>query len=452
MQVHCYHLTFDGIFDGINSYTAKHNMTRLSNKLTAKAVKNLSYDTEGSNKYADGSGLYLLITANGSKHWRMDYRRPVTQKRNTLALGTYPVISLEEARIKRDDAKKMLMNGIDPAEDRNANKEKKKAQAENVFSRYVRDWLDKRAIEGRKDAENIRMLNIDILPYIGDMPITLMTPEQLEKDVTNRIVARGAIIVAIQAKKVMKMVLNIPLKKRLIQYNPAENISLPRPQKGNNPAITGELELTFLLKKIWSYTEDNHRNYKITELAIKLAVYIFQRPNEVRGLLWEHVDFDKGYLTFTASKTKQPHIVPLSSQAYEILKQIQEMNTNSIYVFPSPKNNAYCLSPSTMGGALKRMGFGGKQTAHGFRATARTLLDEELDTRSDIIEHQLAHKVKDPNGTAYNRTKFLNKRQKMMQVWADYLDALRLDQDVSRFKPQDDEMDNIIQFTRRESA
>ena len=105
-----------------------------------------------------------------------------------------------------------------------------------------------------------------------------------------------------------------------------------------------------------------------------------------------------------------------------------------------------------MGGALKRMGFGGKQTAHGFRATARTLLDEELDTRSDIIEHQLAHKVRDPNGTAYNRTKFLKKRQKMMQLWADYLDALRLDQDVTRFKPQDDEMDNIIQFTRRESA
>ena len=161
-------------------------MSQLSNKLTAKAVKNLSYNAKGKNKYADGGGLYLLITANGAKHWRMDYRRPVTQKRNTLALGTYPVISLEEARIKRDDAKKMLMNGIDPAEDRNANKEKKKAQAENVFSRYVQDWLNKRAIEGRKDAENIRMLNIDILPYIGDMPITLMTPEQLEKDSLTR--------------------------------------------------------------------------------------------------------------------------------------------------------------------------------------------------------------------------------------------------------------------------
>jgi len=161
---------------------------------------------------------------------------------------------------------------------------------------------------------------------------------------------------------------------------------------------------------------------------------------------------DKRYLNFIASKTKQDHIVPLSDQAYGILKQIQQLQFNAIYVFPGVKTNKTFISNCTIGQGLKQIGFGGKQTAHGFRATARTLLDEELDTRSDIIEHQLAHKVRDPNGTAYNRTKFLKKRQKMMQLWADYLDALRLDQDVTRFKPQDDEMDNIIQFTRRESA
>ena len=427
-------------------------MSQLSNKLTAKAVKNLSYNAKGKNKYADGGGLYLLITANGAKHWRMDYRRPVTQKRNTLALGSYPIITLEMARVRRDDAKKMLINEIDPAEDRNANKEKKRAQAKNVFSRYAQDWLNKRAIEGRSDGENTRMLNVDILPYIGDMPITSLNPEQLEKDVTDRIIQRGAIALAGRVRMVIKMILDIPLKKRLIQYNPAQSISLPQPITQNHPAITEEQELASMLKGIWAYTENNPRNYIITELAMKFAIYIFQRPNEIRGLLWESVNMDKRYLTFVASKTKQMHIVPLSSQAFEILEQIYELKLNSIYVFPSIKSNKACISNCTMGQGLKQIGFRGKQTAHGFRATARTLLDEELDTRSDIIEHQLAHKVRDPNGTAYNRTKFLKKRQKMMQLWAEYLDALRLDQDVTRFKPQDDEMDNIIQFTRRESA
>ena len=149
----------------------------------------------------------------------MDYRRPVTQKRNTLALGSYPIITLEMARVRRDDAKKMLINEIDPAEDRNANKEKKRAQAKNVFSRYAQDWLNKRAIEGRSDGENTRMLNVDILPYIGDMPITSLNPEQLEKDVTDRIIQRGAIALAGRVRMVIKMILDIPLKKT---FNPIQ--------------------------------------------------------------------------------------------------------------------------------------------------------------------------------------------------------------------------------------
>ena len=227
------------------------------------------------------------------------------------------------------------------------------------------------------------MLNVDILPYIGDMAITSLNPEQLEKDVTNRIIQRGAIALAGRVRMVIKMILDIPLKKRLIQYNPAQSISLPQPITRNHPAITEEQELASMLKGIWGYTENNPKNYIVTELAMKFAIYIFQRPNEIRGLLWESVKMDKCYLNFIASKTKQDHIVPLSDQAYGILKQIQQLQFNAIYVFPGVKTNKTFISNCTIGQGLKQIGFGGKQTAHGFRATARTLLDEELDTRSE---------------------------------------------------------------------
>jgi integrase len=150
-------------------------------------------------------------------------------------------------------------------------------------------------------------------------------------------------------------------------------------------------------------------------------------------------------LSFAASKTNQDHIVPLSIQAYDILKELEEMRTTSKYVFPSVKTSSECMSTDTLTQVLKRLGFKGKHTAHGFRATARTLLDEEIEYRTDIVEHQLAHKVRDPNGTAYNRTKFLRRRREMMQLWADYLDTLRQGGDVSRFKPNDDG-ENLIQF------
>ena len=444
--MYCYHANYDGIFDGIN-YTVKYAMTKLSNKLTAKTVKNLKHDASGSNKHADGGGLYLFTHANGSKYWRMDYRRPITQKRNTLSFGTYPQTSLEEARIKRDEVKKSLSNGIDPAESRNTDKEKKKAALDNTFGKYAQEWLALRAIEGRKDRENLRMIDVDILPYIGAIPVTAITTEQLERDVTNRIISRGAFIIANRARNVMTLILNIPLKKRLIQYNPATSITVPKRQTVNHPAVTDEREIAILLKKMWTYTEGSKHRRPITELAMKLSVYLFQRPHEIRDLLWENVDFERRYLTYVSSKTQQDHIVPLSNQAFLIIQQIKAMDLKSIYVFPSRGNNSKCISQNSIGNALEVLGYKGQHTAHGFRATARTLLDEELDTRTDFIEHQLAHKVKDPNGTAYNRTKHLRRRRKMMQLWADYLDALRLDQDVSRFKTDDDDMDDLNQFS-----
>lgn len=419
-------------------------MAKQSNKLTAREVKNLAYTTDCSNKYADGGGLYLLISANGSKYWRMNYRRPITKKENTLALGTYPSVTLEQARLKRDEFKKMLSEGVDPAEERNSIKRDQKAKLENTFSKFATEWLAIRQLEGKVDSETARKLDKDILPFIGDMPVTNLTTEQLERDVTNAIVERGALESARRIKSIINMVLKLPLKRRIISYNPAPDITLPKPTKGNHNAIVAEKDLQELLRKIWRYCADNPRARKRTELAMKLSVYIFQRPNEIRGLLWKSVDFENSCLSFAASKTHQDHIVPLSRQTFDILKELENMRTTSEYVFPSVKTGQECMSEDTIRQALIRIGYHGKHTAHGFRATARTILDEEIEYRTDIVEHQLAHKVKDPNGTAYNRTKFLRRRRQLMQLWADYLDTLRQGGDVSVFKPEDDE--NIIQF------
>ena len=236
--------------------------------------------------------------------------------------------------------------------------------------------------------------------------MTDLSVEQLERDVTNSLVERGALESARRVKSIMGMVLKLPFKRRLITYNPAYDVTLPKPIKGNHNAVVSESELKTMLQKIWRYHAESPRARLRTELALKLSAYIYQRPNEIRELLWEHVDFESQRLCFRASKTHQEHIVPLSRQAFDILKQLEDMRTSSAFVFPSVKSPHESMSEDTIRQALNRLGYKGKHTAHGFRATARTILGEELEYRVDIIEHQLAHTVRDPNGTAYNRTKF----------------------------------------------
>lgn len=440
----------DGVYFRLSAKIYRHLlekvMSKQLNKLTAKTVKNLTYDPSGSNKHADGGGLYLLVHQNGSKYWRMDYRRPITQKRNTLAIGVAEKeMSLEQARLKRDEVKRLLSDGIDPAEQRNQTKKGLQADLENTFEKYAEEWLRNRELENKVDRENIRRLNVDILPYIGKISVNKITVEMLEEVVTNRIVERGALETARRVRSIMSMVLDIPRKKRIIPYNPARDLSTPMPTKGNHPAIINEEELAKILQKVWRYKADNPRNREITELALKLSFYLWQRPGELRTLKWESVNFEQSQLMFNASKTGKPHIVPLCTQAHDILLRLKETSASSDYVFPSIKTVRETMSEGTLNEALKRIGYGGKHTAHGNRATARTLLGEELEERTDIVEHQLAHAVKDANGTAYNRTQFLRQRKALMQKWADYLDTLRQGGDVSKFKPQQQDS-NLISF------
>lgn len=220
----------------------------------------------------------------------------------------------------------------------------------------------------------------------------------------------------------MNQIFKSARKKKLIQYNPIEDIELPNPQGGNFAAVTEEQDLAPLLNKIWSYSKLHTRCLITTQVALKLSVLTFQRPGEIRKLKKSYYYPEERCFKFIASKTKQQHLVPLSDQAFELVESIIDLYPHSEYLFVGRDAKSY-LSDNTINTALKRLGYSGKQTAHGLRATARTMLDEILEQRVDFIEHQLAHKVKDNNGTAYNRTKFLNNRREMMQEWADYLES-----------------------------
>ncbi|HBN5964884.1 TPA: integrase arm-type DNA-binding domain-containing protein [Acinetobacter baumannii] len=402
-------------------------MSRAINRLTALKVKNLKFDESTSNKYTDGDGLYLQINKNGSKYWRMDYTNPITKKRNTLALGVYPTIALEQARKRRDEVKLQLAEGKDPASERDIKREQAKLSMGNAFKFITQDWLELREKEGKKDSEVIRRLNKDVLPFIGDMPISQLSIEVIENEVTNRIVERGALELARKVLISVKQILEYARRKKLILINPAHDVILPKPISGNFAAITDPSALSELIKAVWDDTDT--RMTFVTRCAVKISLFIFSRPTEIRTIKWTDYNREDGVLNIyplkqkaTKQDTDKPKIViPLPTQAIELLQQLYPLTGHREYIFASNRGEEPYISESTVNEALKRIGFKGEQTAHGFRATARTILEEELDIEPIWIERQLAHKVRDANGESYNRTKHVKNRKAMLQIWADYL-------------------------------
>ncbi|KJH56947.1 tyrosine-type recombinase/integrase [Acinetobacter calcoaceticus] len=403
-------------------------MSRAINRLTALKVKNLKFDESISNKYTDGDGLYLQINKNGSKYWRMDYTNPITKKRNTLALGVYPTIALEQARKRRDEVKLQLAEGKDPASERDSKREQAKLSMINAFKFIAQDWLELREKEGKKDSEVIRRLNKDVLPFIGDMPISQISLEIIEIEVTNRIVERGALELARKVLISVKQILEYARRKKLILINPAHDVILPKPISGNFAAITEPSTLAELIKTVWDDTDT--RMTFVTRCAVKISLFIFSRPTEIRTIKWSDYNKKEGVLNIyplkqDASKPKSYLIIPLPTQAIELLEQLYQITGHRKYIFASNRGEEPFISESTVNEAIKRIGFKGEQTAHGFRATARTILEEELDIEPVWIERQLAHKVRDANGESYNRTKHVKNRKAMLQIWADYISKLK---------------------------
>jgi len=378
----------------------------------------------------DGGGLYLEVASSGGKLWRWKYRYAGKEKR--LALGIYPEVSLAEARVKHVDARKVLSSGIDPGEQRKVEKLTRGGRLENSFGAIALEML---AMRGKKNAKstavrNGRIVEKDLNPYIGDRPIgDVSAPELL--GVLRKMEKRGAVETAHRARGIAGMVFRYAIATGRAERNPATDLigALESPHIEHFASLTEPAEVIPLLRALWGY-----EGSAVVRAALKLAPLLFARPGELRTACWEDVDLDAKEWRYTATKTGTPHIVPLAEQAVDVLRELQPLTGRGKYVFPSLRGKGRPMSENTINAAMRRMGFDSKtMTGHGFRAMARTILDEVLGFRPDFIEHQLAHAVRDPNGRAYNRTAHLGERRKMMQAWANYLDALRVDGDTTSY-------------------
>jgi integrase len=370
----------------------------------------------------DGGGLYLEVAPSGGKLWRWKYRYAGKEKR--LALGIYPDVGLAEARTKHIEARKLLNSGIDPGEQRKVEKLARLDRSETSFGAIAQEMLAMRAKKSAKSTavRNARIVEKDLIPYIGVRPITeISAPELLA--VLRKMEKRGAVETAHRARGIAGMVFRYAIATGRAERNPASDLigALESPQTEHFASLTEPVHVAPLLRALWGYDGS-----AVVCAALKLAPMLFARPGELRAARWSDIDLDAREWRYMATKTGTAHIVPLSSQAVEVLRDLTPLTGRGEYVFPSLRGRGRPMSENTINAAMRRMGFDSKtMTGHGFRAMARTILDEVLGFRPDYIEHQLAHAVRDPNGRAYNRTAHLIERRKMMQAWADYLDALR---------------------------
>ncbi|EUC21483.1 tyrosine-type recombinase/integrase [Paraburkholderia hospita] len=370
----------------------------------------------------DERGLYLEVSASGGRWWRLKYRIGGKEKR--LSLGVFPDVGLKDARERRDAARKLLANGIDPSIERKVQKAATVERGANSFEAVAREWFAKHSPGWAETHASKVMgrLEKDAFPWLGGRPIADITaPEILT--VLRRVEARGALDTAHRVHQNCGQVFRYAIATGRATRDVSADLrgALPPARHTHFASITEPAEVASLLRAL-----DAFQGTFVVQCALRLAPVLFVRPGELRTAEWSQFDLDKAQWRFTASKTKAEHLVPLSTQAAGILRELHALTGHWRHVFPGrdPKKP---MSSAAINAALRRMGFDTKTeiTGHGFRAMARTILAEQLHIKVEVIEHQLAHKVPDPLGTAYNRTKFLKERIAMMQAWADYLDDLK---------------------------
>lgn len=389
-------------------------LTELEIKAAKPSVK--SY------KLFDGGGLYLEIMPTGGKLWRMKYLIEGKEKR--LSFGSYPRVGLKEARVMRENSRGLIVRGVDPSAQKKALKNARAERNANSFEAIAREWFERFKVtksEGHSSKIIARMQR-DIFPWLGGKPIADITaPDVLA--VLRRIESRGAIETAHRAKGDISQVMRYAIATGRAERDPCPDLkgaltpSVPK----HFAAITDHKEVGALLRTLDSYTG----TLKV-RVALAIAPLMFCRPGELRHMKWSEVDLDSAEWRYKVSKTKTDHLVPLARQAVAALRELQPLTGRGEYVFAGydPKRP---MSGNTVNAALRRLGIDTQNqiTGHGFRAMARTIIHEQLRIDPAQIEHQLAHKVPDALGTAYNRTKFFEERKKMMQLWADYLDRLK---------------------------
>lgn len=370
--------------------------------------------SERPRKLSDARGLYLRVMPNGGRYWRFDYR--FEGKRKTLSLGTYPDVSLAKARSRHQEARERLADGIDPGAEKKATEMTFEAAARRWYLHWKTGRNDRHAVYV------IRRLETDVLPHIGSRQLLALTASSF-REVAQRIERRGAVDVAKRVLQTCSQVMRHAVAHDLVPRNPVAEIKpsdVLMPRRRRNYPRVGVEELPGLLRGIDGYVGSEH-----TRLALKLMSLTFVRTSELIGARWSEFDFSQHRWSIPAErmKMKTPHIVPLSRQAGEVLGRLKEISFGRELVFPGDVNPAKPMSNNTVLFALYRLGYRGRMTGHGFRGVASTILHEQ-GWPHEHIELQLAHQERNAVSAAYNHAQYLESRTRLMQAWADHLEAM----------------------------
>jgi integrase len=416
---------FDGIYDGIlRQETCSILLGDTVMPLTDTRIRNAK-PIGKPYKLSDGGGMYLLVTPDDARYWRLDYR--FAGKRRTLALGIYPIVSLANARSRREDARALLAKEIDPGVAKKAAKRTAKLASENTFEAIAREWIanQRNRLAIRYSALLLVRLEADIFPQIGSRPITeIDAPELLE--MLRKVEKRGVIETARRLRQLCGQVFRYAIVTGRAKNDPSADLrgalkSSGRPRGHKAMSVD---EVPNFLRSLDAYDGDPR-----TRLALRLAILTFVRTTELRAARWSEFEDLEGNdplwrIPPDRMKMKREHIVPLAPQAVAVLRELRALSGSaaSQFLFPSPSRDGY-MSNNTMLYALYRMGHHGRATVHGFRAMASTALNE-MGFRPDVIERQLAHQENNAVRAAYNRAEYLSERRTMMNQWADYIDAV----------------------------
>ncbi|WOP14507.1 tyrosine-type recombinase/integrase [Ottowia sp. SB7-C50] len=391
-------------------------------------------------RFTDSGGMYLEVSQAGSKRWFWKYYHLGKEKR--LALGTYPDVSLKHARFARDDARKLLSTGVDPVQQRKADKAVARVSSANTYEAVARELhaLKEREWSAAYAGKWLRMSEANIFPFIGSLPVDSITPP-LVLDTLRRVEKQGKRETAHSLRQYAGQTFRYAIATGRATNDPTAPLkdALQAVLVRHMAAVLTPKQAGQLLRDI-----DIYNGSPVTREALLLSALTFQRPGEIRQMEWAELDFDKAMWTIPAAKMKRtkqakmsgrPHYVPLSPQALASLERLRPLTGHHKYVFPSLLGEGRCMSENTVNTALRRMGYDNEtMTAHGFRAMARTLIAEELNVAADVIEAQLAHGKAGPLGMAYDRAQYMNQRRDMMKKWANYLDKLRKGADVVKLR------------------